>query len=303
MTTTKSVQEHPAHKGMQSTIIGIFANALLATCKGAAGFFGNSYALIADAIESTSDVVSSIIVLSGLKIASKPRDENHPYGHGKAEPLAAVFVALALIGAAITIAVQSLNEITTRHDAPAPFTLIVLIGVVVIKETLFRFVFRVGHEVQSTAVKTDAWHHRSDAITSAAAFVGISIALIGGPGWEKADDWAALFASAIIIFNAYKLLKPALNEIMDVAPPPHIAEEVRKVAMSVDEVIGLDKCYVRKMGFDYFVDLHVVVNAEITVRHGHAIGHAVKKAICLANPRITDVLIHIEPEDVLKKKP
>ena len=285
---------------MRSTAIGIFVNALLAAVKGTAGFLGNSYALIADAIESASDVISSFIVLSGLKIAAKPRDENHPYGHGKAEPITAVVVAIALIGAAITIAIQSLHEIITPHHAPAPFTLIVLVGVVAVKETLFRFVFRVGQEVQSTAVKTDAWHHRSDAITSAAAFIGISIALIGGAGWESADDWAALFASVIISYNAYKLFTPAMAEVMDAAPSPHLVEDIRKVAMSVDGVIALDKCFVRKMGFDYFVDLHVVVHAELTVRRGHDIGHAVKDAICKSNPQITDVLIHVEPEDVIK---
>lgn len=175
-----------------------------------------------------------------------------------------------------------------------------LIGVVVVKETLFRFVFRVGLEVQSTAVKTDARHHRSDAITSASAFVGITIALIGGVGWESADDWAALFASVIIAYNAYRLFTPAMAEVMDAAASPHLVEDVRKVAMAVDGVIGLDKCFVRKIGFDHYVDLHVVVQSALTVRRGHEIGHAVKDAICLVYPRITDVLVHIEPDDVLK---
>ncbi|MBL7995620.1 cation transporter [bacterium] len=302
MTAPEATKKSPAQKGMRSTVLGIIVNALLAICKGTAGFLGNSYALIADAIESTSDVISSFIVFIGLKIATKPRDENHPYGHGKAEPVAAAVVAIALFGAGITIAIQSVHEIITPHHAPEPFTLGVLVLVVIVKETLFRFVFRVGQEVQSTAVKTDAWHHRSDAITSAAAFVGIAIALVGGIGWESADDWAALFASAIIALNAYKLFTPAMAEVMDEAPSPHIVGDIRKVALSVEGVIGLDKCFVRKMGFDYFVDLHVVVSADFTVRRGHDIGHAVKNAICLANPRITDVLIHIEPEDVLKRE-
>jgi len=301
LTTIGIKHSHPAGKGIRSTIIGIITNLLLAITKGLAGFFGNSYALIADAIESTSDVFSSIIVLSGLKIASKPRDANHPYGHGKAEPIAAVIVSLALFGAAITIVIQSVREIITPHHAPEPFTLIVLIGVVIIKESLYRFVFKVGIEVQSTVVITDAWHHRSDAITSAAAFIGITIALIGGGGWESADDIAALFASAIIAYNAYKLLKPALDEIMDAAPPPHIEDNVRKVALSIEGVKGLDKCYVRKMGLEYYVDLHVVVSGEISVRYGHGISHNVKDAILSSNPRISDVLIHIEPEDVLNK--
>jgi cation diffusion facilitator family transporter len=286
----------PIEKGIRSTVIGIVVNAVLAVMKGIAGYVGNSYALIADAIESTSDIVSSIIVAGGLRIASKPRDRNHPYGHGKAEPIAAMIVALSLFGAAITIIVQSIHEIITPHHAPAPFTLAVLIVVVAVKESLFRYVFRVAVDVQSTAVRTDAWHHRSDAITSAAAFIGISVALIGGSGYESADDWAALFASVIIIYNAYTLFRPALDEVMDAAPPSNIEEEVRKTALSVPGVVGLDKCYVRKMGLEYFVDLHVVVNGSQTVREGHFIGHTVKDAVCASNPRIADVLIHIEPD-------
>lgn len=288
---------HPAHRGARSTLVGIIVNALLALIKGVAGILGNSYALVADAIESTSDVFSSFIVWTGLKIASRPPDRTHPYGHGKAEPIAAVIVATALIAAALTIAVQSIHEIITPQHAPAPFTLIVLVLVVITKESLFRFVFSVGEAVQSTAVRTDAWHHRSDAITSAAAFVGISIALIGGPGYEAADDWAALFASAIIAYNAYRLFVPAFNEVMDAAPPRRIEAEVRNAAVSVRGVEALDKCYVRKMGFEFYVDLHVVVDGEMTVRRGHDIAHSVKEAVRSANPRVADVLIHIEPAE------
>ncbi|MGB2959413.1 MAG: cation diffusion facilitator family transporter, partial [Bacteroidota bacterium] len=222
---------HPARKGARTTIVGIVVNALLALIKGVAGVLGNSYALVADAIESASDVFSSFIVWTGLKIASLPPDKTHPYGHGKAEPIAAAFVATALLAAAMAIAVQSIHEIKSPQHTPAPFTLLVLVLVVITKESLFRFVFSVGEEVQSTAVRTDAWHHRSDAITSAAAFVGISIALIGGSGYEAADDWAALFASAIIAYNAYRLFVPAFQEVMDAAPPSRIEKEVRIAAV------------------------------------------------------------------------
>jgi cation diffusion facilitator family transporter len=203
---------------------------------------------------------------------------------------------VALLGAAITIAVQSIHEIVTPQHAPAPFTLLVLVLVVITKETLFRFVFSVGEEVQSIAVRTEAWHHRSDAITSTAAFIGIAIALVGGSGYEAAEDWAALFASAIIAYNAYRLFVPAFNEVMDAAPPERIEKEVRSAAAAVEGVVALDKCYVRKMGFEFYVDLHVIVDGDITVRHGHYIAHAVKAALRSANPRIADVLIHIEPE-------
>ncbi len=295
-----STEKNLSMRGIYSTSLGIAVNMLLALSKGIAGFFGNSYALIADAIESASDVLTSLIVLVGLKIAARPRDENHPYGHGKAEPIAAGITAMALFSAAIIIAIQSIKEIIVPHHTPKPFTLLVLVVVVVIKETLFRFVWGVGKEIESIAVKTDAWHHRSDAITSAAAFIGISIAIIGGKGWEPADDWAALFASAIIAFNAYKLFIPAIDDVMDTAPSPYIRENICKVALSVEGVLEIDKCFVRKMGLSYFADLHVVVDGELTVRKSHELAHIVKKAIQFANPRIIDVLIHIEPGIVIK---
>lgn len=282
-------------------MIGIVVNTLLALVKGIAGFVGNSYALIADAIESTTDIASSLIVWGGLKISALPPDADHPYGHGKAEPLAATIVALTLIGAAIGIAVQSVREIITPHHAPAPFTLVVLVLVVITKETLFRFVFNVGKSVNSTAVKSDAWHHRSDAITSLAAFVGISVSLIGGTGYESADDWAALFASVIILFNAYRILRPAVNEVMDAAPPATVEIAIRKVARGVHGVIALEKCFIRKMGFSYYVDLHVTVDGKISVRKGHDIARRVREALRQSNPSITEVLIHIEPSDLLKE--
>ena len=286
---------HPASRGIHSTAIAIGVNVALAVIKGVAGFAGRSYALVADAIESLADVFTSLVVMGGLKIASTPPDADHPYGHGKAEPLAAMAVALGLFAAAVLIAVQSVREILTPHHAPAPFTLIVLFLVVVVKETLFRFVLGVGRAVESTAVQADAWHHRSDAITSTAAFIGIAAALIGGKGYESADDWAALLASGIIAANGYRLLKPALREVMDTAPPAAIERHVREAARQVEGVVGLEKCLVRKMGFDYHVDLHVEVDGAISVHRGHEIAHSVKAAIRRANPRVLDVLVHVEP--------
>lgn len=289
------MSESYGRKALQSTLVGVLVNASLAAVKSIAGVAGNSYALIADGIESAFDVLSSLIVLSGLKIASTPRDVKHPYGHGKAEPLAALVVATLLLTAAVAIAIESVREIVTPHHAPAFFTLVVLVVVVATKESLFRFVFRVGEAARSTAVKTDAWHHRSDAMTSAAAFVGISIALIGGKGYESADDWAALVAAGIICFNAYRLIVPALDEVMDAAPPADVERNVRAVAGAVAGVTSLDKCFVRKMGLEYYVDLHVVVDGAISVLDGHEIAHNVKDAIRASNPRIVDVLVHIEP--------
>lgn len=293
-----------AEQGIHTTIIGIITSIVLAAIKAIAGVTGNSYALIADAIESASDVFTSIIVLTGLKIARRPADETHPYGHGKAEPFAGIIVSAALFIAAIVIIIQSLHEIITPHHAPAPFTLIVLIAVVITKEFLFRFIIKVGNTVDSVAVKNDAWHHRSDAITSGAAFIGIAIALIGGPGYEQADDYAALCASAIIIYNAFRLFRPALFEIMDTAPSPEIIRSVVEASLMVNGVVAIDKCFARKMGFQYYIDMHVIVDGNITVHKGHEISHQVKDKLVDSFQNISDVLIHIEPatEERLKRK-
>ena len=287
---------HPALRGARFVLFGVVINAALSAIKGIAGVLGNSYALIADAIESGLDVFQSLVVWGGLRIAAVPPDESHPYGHGKAEPLAAIVVSLGLFAGAILIAVESVREILAPHHAPKPFTLVVLIVVVITKETLFRVASRIGTAIQSTAVKSDAWHHRSDAFTSAAAFIGISVALIGGEGYEAADDWAALCACAIIAFNGLRLLRPGLGEIMDSAPDPSIEQQVRRVALTVKGVESLDVCWVRKMGFDFFVDLHVEVKGDMSVRDGHDVAHRVKDAVRANNPHVRDVLIHIEPK-------
>lgn len=288
-------RQQAAAKARRSTVVGIVVNGSLALIKGTAGILGNSFALVADAIESLTDVMSSIVVWTGLRVAASPPTERHPFGKGRAETLAAVVVAVMLLAAALAIARQSVFEIRTPHHAPAPFTLVVLLLVIAIKEVLFRFVLKVGKDVSSTAVKTDAWHHRSDAITSAAAFVGISIALIGGRGYESADDWAALLAAGIIAANAWNLLVPGLRELTDASPDRAIIEKIRAVAAEVPGVHGTHRCWVRKLGFDHFVDLDVLVEPTITVREGHDIAHKVQEAVRDAAPYVTRVMVHIEP--------
>ncbi len=284
----------PGQCGQRLALWGILVNALLAAIKISAGIVGNAYALIADGVESILDIGGSLVIWSGLKLAEKPADEGHPYGHGKAEPLAAALVALLVLGAAVVLAVQSIREILTPHHAPKPFTLGVLVMVVAAKEGLFRYVARWAGE--SAALKADAVHHRSDAITSLAAFIGISVALIGGPGFEAADDYAALAACGLIAFNGVRLLVPAVEEVMDTAPPRAFREAVRAAAGEVPGVAGIDKCYIRKMGTTYYVDIHVLVHGSLTVREGHAIAHAVKDRLRAFNPAIRDALVHIEPD-------
>jgi cation diffusion facilitator family transporter len=268
-------------------------NLALATVKCLAGFIGHSFALVADGIESFSDVVSSGIVALGLWFAIKPPDEDHPYGHGKAEPIAAVFVSLALIGSGIAIAFESISEIRTPHKLPAPYTLGVLLGVVLIKLAMSRYVRTIGTEIESTAVKADAWHHLSDAITSGLAFIGITAALLSRNA--TADDWAALCASPIILLNGVRQLRPPIRELLDTAPPADMKDEVRRASKTVPGVADLEKCFIRKMGFKYYVDLHVIVDGRISVTDGHRIGHEVEAAILALQPKIAKVLVHIEP--------
>ena len=291
----KSKDLHPSVKGMRTTAIGIGVSIVLVFVKFISGYLGHSYALVADASETTADVLSSALLWIGLRISLKPADEEHPYGHGKAEPLAGVIISLFLAGAAFWIAWNAIEYIRTPHQMPKSFTLGILLVVILIKEGMFRYVYKVGKEINSQAVKSDAWHHRSDAIVSVAAFIGITVALILGPGHESADDWAALIASGIILYNAIHLLLPALNEIMDAAPSKEIVGRVRQLASKIPDVKKVEKCFVRKMGFDYYVDLHIQVLPDLTVEEGHAIAHHVKDQLIQSDLRIKDALIHVEP--------
>lgn len=283
-------------KAEKTIIQSVLGNILMAGLKITGGVLGNSFALIADGIESLTDVLSSFLVWIGIRYANRPADEDHPYGHGKAEPLITFVVVLFLVLAAIGIAYQAIVNIQSPRTAPETFTLWILAGIIIAKEIMYRIVSKTGKEIRSTAISADAWHHRSDAITSLMAFLGVSIALIMGEGWESADDWAALFASGIIVFNAYLIFRPALGEIMDEHIYDDFIEVIKATAEEVDGVISTEKCYVRKHGMQYNVDLHLIVSGKITVQEGHTIAHLTKNALVEKFPEILDVLIHIEPD-------
>ena len=284
-----------SRRGIRSAQVAILVNAGLAITKLAAGVVGHTYALIADAVESTADIFASTIVWGGLRVAARDPDDAYPFGYGKAEPLAGAVVALMLLAAAVGIALEAVSEIRTPHHTPAPWTLAVLVGVVVVKWTLSRRVHAVGAEIGSTAVTADAWHHMSDAVTSAAAFVGISIALWGGPGWESADDWAALFASGIIVFNGVRMLRPALHDLMDRMPGADVVDPVRHAAASVPGVLATEKLAVRRSGMGYRVTIHVQADPALRLDEAHSLGGAVKAAIRAAVPQVQYVLVHMEP--------
>jgi len=282
-------------RGIRSAQLGMLINVLLAIIKLVAGVVGHAYALIADAIESIADIFSSLIVWRGVQLAGRAPDDEYPFGYGKAESLAAAVVALMMLGAALGIAIEAIAEIRTPHHMPASWTLVVLGAVMAIKWVLSKRVHAVGTDIGSTAVQADAWHHMSDVVTSAAAFIGISIALVGGPGWESADDWAALVAAAIITANGVMMLRPALGDLMDRMPGAAIVDPVRQAAEGVDGVRATEKLAVRRTGMTYRVTLHVQTDPHLSIREAHIVGGKVKSAIRVAVPAVQHVLVHLEP--------
>lgn len=289
-----------AARGMRSVQTGMAANAVLAAIKLIAGIAGNTYALIADAVESIADIFASLVVWGGLRIAARPPDDDHPFGHGKAESLATAAVSLLLLVAAAGIAIAAIGEIRTPHTTPAPWTLIVLAGVMTVKWILARRVHAVGAEIGSTAVRADAWHHVSDALTSAAAFAGIAIAVVaarvgGGEGWESADDWAALLASGFIAYTGVSMLQPALHDLMDRMPGAEVVDPVRLAAEAVPDVLAVEKLLVRRAGLSYRVTIHVQAAPKMPLDEAHILSGRVKSAIRAAMPQVDSVLVHMEP--------
>ncbi len=293
-------------RGLRATFLGIAVNFILGVAKFAAGFFGHSHALIADVTESFADIFNSLIVWRGIVVAAEPADEDHPYGHSKAEPLAAAFGATMLLLAAFWIVIKAsinLYDWANPHAGfvraqPQWFTLVVLAVVVFVKEGLFRFVSHEGHDTDNSAVKTDAWHHRADAITSLAAAMGIIIALVGGPKFVCADDAAAIFAAFIIGWSGWLLLRPAMNELMDTSPDPKIIKKISDLAAQTPGIARVEKCFVRKAGHLFFVEMHVEVDPQMTVLRSHEIAHEVKNKIQEIMPNVSDVLVHVEPLDI-----
>jgi cation diffusion facilitator family transporter len=284
-----------ADKGARLVVRGMALNAALAVTKVAGGILGHAYALVADGAESMSDIAISILIWAGFKWAARPPDEDHPYGHGKAEAVAGLFTAAVVLAAGIGIGWHAVTEIRDPQRLPQWWTLLILAGVVAAKVVFSRRLGAVGRDTESTALGAEAWHHLSDAMTSAAAFIGISIAVVGGPGYASADGWAALVASAVILFNGIKIFRRALNEVMDIAVPAKMENDVRHIAARVPGVVSLDKCRVRKSGLSYLVDIQIRVAGELSVREGHNIAHAVKDVLLASQLRVSDVTVHVEP--------
>lgn len=282
-------------RAIRTAYFSILGNIALALIKAVSGVLGNSYALIADAIESTTDIFASLLVLLGLRYAQKPADRNHPYGHGKIEPLVTFVIVAFLVASAILIASESIENIKNPGETPKAWTLIVLAAIIIWKELSFQIVIRNSRKTESSSLKADAWHHRSDAITSLTAFIGIAIAVIFGKGYESADDWAALVASGIILFNSYRIFRPALSEVMDEDLYPDLQQEIRDGAAKVPGVLGTKRCFIRKSGMKYHVNLQVFVDGEILVREGAVIARNIQIELLSKIPVLGDILIRVEP--------
>lgn len=282
---------------IRTIYFSIIGNTVLAAIKILAGVFGNSFALIADGIESITDIISSFFVLLGLHYAKRPADENHPYGHGKIEPLITFIVVAFLVTSATVIVLESIQHIRTPHKTPEPWTLLILGAIILWKEISYRFVHKRSKETNSSSLHADAWHHRSDAITSTLAFIGISIALILGEGYETADDWAALLAAGFIFYNSYLIFRPALGEIMDEHQYEDLELEIREKSLEVKGVLNTEKCFIRKSGIYYHVDLHAIVDGNSSVKKGHAIAHELKDHLHNKISNLGHILIHIEPNE------
>ena len=293
--STPDQLNHAVRRGTRVALIGVIASTFLAATKIAAGVIGNSFALVADGVESVLDIFSGLLVWGGLRVSALPQSERFPYGLGKAEPLASLVVSTALLLAAVGIAIGAAQAILGPQEVPESFTLLVLVAVLIAKESMFRVLSARGREIGSRALNTDAWHHRSDALTSLAAFIGISVALTAGEGFESADDWAALVACAVITFNGVRLFRASLREVLDVTAPGEIRDRVREIAQSVPGVDGVDLLRVRQSGLALWVDIHVEVEGEISVRAGHEIAHLVKDGLLDSDLRILDALVHVEP--------
>lgn len=282
-------------KAIETIKKSIFLNLLLSAIKFTSGIFGNSYALIADAIESLADVFGSMLIYFGFIYSKRPADKNHPYGHGKIEPLVTFLIIGILLISATIIIFQSIININTPHKTPSIFTIYILLGIVVWKEISYRWVIKKSKEVNSTTLKAEAWHHRFDAISSIFALIGISIAIIMGKGYEAADDWAAIIAALFIIYNCYSIFKPAFGEIMDEHLYPEVEHKINNISKTIPAILGIEKCYIRKNGMYFQVELHAIINAYLTVKEGHDLAHLLSDSIKEKIPEISYVLVHIEP--------
>ncbi|MBO8177553.1 MAG: cation transporter [Bacillus sp. (in: Bacteria)] len=285
-------------KAEQAAMIGVIGNIVLAVLKWLAGWYGNSKALMADAIHSASDVAGSLAVWIGLKAAKQPPDEDHPYGHGKAESIAAIIVAVLLFLVGIEIGISSIELFFHPLEAPTTIAIVVVIVSILVKEGMFQYKYRLGKMLNSDALIVNAYEHRSDVLSSLAALIGISLSMLGGYfhiEWlVYADPVAGVVVAIFIMKMAWKLGYDSIHNTMDHVLHEEEAMELRRIAASVPEVKKVDELHAREHGHYVIIDLKISVDPNMTVEEGHRVGKKVKKEL-LKVPHVHDVLVHINP--------
>jgi cation diffusion facilitator family transporter len=279
----------------RAALLGLVVNLALGVVKLVGGIIGGSFALISDAVNSLGDSLSSCVVLGALWYAQRPADEGHPYGHTRAEAVAASNVALLIIISALIVGWQAMTRLTVIHDVPPIWTLWIAGVNVVIKEGLYRYNSRVGKRIGSTAIIANAWDHRADALCSLAVFVGLGVVRWGGSAYIWADEAAALFVVAAILWSAVKLFRTSTSELLDPQADAKLVQRIRQAAVQVPGVQQVEKLWVRKSGLEYLADIHIKVNAQLTVDEGHRIGHLVKDRLLEDFESLRAVLVHLEP--------
>ncbi len=282
-------------EAIRASALGLVANVILGIVKLVGGILGGSFALISDAVNSIGDSLTSVVVLFALIVAQRPADREHPYGHSRAEAIAASNVALLIILSALLVGWEAIRRIPIHHDLPPVWTLWIAGANVLLKEGLYRYKARVGRRTGSSAVIANAWDHRSDAMCSFAVLIGLGIVRWAGPNYIWADEVAALVVVCLIFWSGTKLFRRSASELMDLQASDEFVQQIQTTAESVTGVRNVETLWVRKSGLEYFADIHIEVDAQLTVDEGHRIGHRVKDRLLEQFPALRDVLVHLEP--------
>ena len=279
----------------RAALLGLLINLLLGVIKLIGGILGHSFALISDAVNSFGDVLVSLVVVIALRIAQRPPDDEHPYGHSRAEAIVGANVALLVVMSALFVGWEAIHRVSTEHVMPPIWTLWIAAANVLIKEGLYRYKVRIGRQTESSALIANAWDHRLDAFCSLTVFVGLSFVRWGGPQWLVADEIAALVIVAAIVATGIRLFRKSASELMDPQADAGYVDRVRESAASVAGVLAVEKLWLRKSGLEYFADIHIEVDPNMTVAEGHRIGHLVKDRLLEEFGTLRDVLVHLEP--------
>ncbi|MCA9090384.1 MAG: cation transporter [Planctomycetaceae bacterium] len=294
MKSERSISELYAD-ATRAALLGLGVNLALGIAKLVGGLVGSSFALIADAVNSLGDVVTTVVVLLALRVAQRPADAEHPYGHTRAEGIAASNVAVLIIISAMVVGWEAIQRLSHPHAVPPMWTLWLAGANIVIKEGLYRYKIKVGKRTGSGAMIANAWDHRSDALCALAVLLGLLAIRLGGPRFIWADEAASLVVMGAIIWSGVQLFRTSASDLMDVQADPELVERIRAAARQVKDVRDVETLWVRKSGLEFFADIHIEVDQHLTVAAGHRIGHEVKDRLLRDFPRLRDVLVHLEP--------